>query len=200
MARRSGRRKGPSDTRDRIAAAARAMFAEHGYDRTSVRAVAARAAVDPALVHHYFGTKQELFIEAVALPLDSFRALADLVPGDPDTLGEQLVRFALDLWDDPATQPRMLGILRSAVTDPGAARMLAGLFTREGPIRLVRSLGVSDPDLRAELVGTQLVGLAMARYVLRVEPLATADRVALVRAIGPTIQRYLTGELESGAG
>jgi AcrR family transcriptional regulator len=192
---RTGRRPGEPATRERIAEAARHLFAERGFDRTSVRAVAAEAGVDPALVHHYFGTKQRLFIEAVDFPIDAAAAIGTLSAGGVDDAGNRLVRFALRLWDDPVVLPRLLGVLRSAVTDPEAARMLGRLFTRQGPVQLVRALGADQPDLRAELVGTQLVGLAVARHVLRVEPLASADHETIVAAIGPTMQRYLVGDL-----
>jgi AcrR family transcriptional regulator len=194
---RTGRRPGEAGTRDRIADAARRLFAERGFDRTSVRAVAAEAGVDPALVHHYFGTKQRLFIEAVDFPIDAVSAIETLSVGDVNDAGERLVRFALRLWDDPAVLPRLLGVLRSAVTDEEAAKLLGVLFTRQGPVQLVRVLGADQPDLRAELVGTQLVGLAVARHVLRVEPLASADHETIVAAVGPTMQRYLTGDLRS---
>ena len=192
---RTGRRPGEAGTRERIEEAARRLFAERGFDRTSVRAVAAEAGVDPALVHHYFGTKQRLFIEAVDFPIDAVRALESLAVDDVELVGERLVRFALQLWDDPVVLPRLLGVLRSAVTDPQAAALLARLFTRQGPIQLLHALGADQPDLRAELVGTQLVGLAVARHVLRVEPLASADHETIVAAVGPTMQRYLTGDL-----
>jgi AcrR family transcriptional regulator len=192
---RTGRRPGEPATRERIADAARRLFADRGFDRTSVRAVAAEAGVDPALVHHYFGTKQRLFLEAVEFPIDAVRSLELLSVDDVDGVGERLVRFALQLWDDPVVLPRLLGVLRSAVTDAEAARMLAVLFTRQGPVQLVLALGADRPDLRAELVGTQLVGLAVARHVLRVEPLASADHETIVAAIGPTMQRYLVGDL-----
>lgn len=195
---RTGRRPGEPDTRARIAAAARAMFAERGFDRTSVRAVAAAAKVDPALVHHYFGTKQRLFLEAVDFPIDVFRAVEAVHDGDVEHLGERLVRFALRLWANPEVLPRLLGVLRSAVTDDEAARMLGVLFTRQGPVQLVRRLGSDQPELRAELVGTQLVGLAIARHILRVEPLTSADDELIVAAIGPTMQRYLVGDLGIG--
>ena len=195
---RTGRRPGEPATRERIAEAARHLFAERGFDRTSVRAVAAEAGVDPALVHHYFGTKQRLFVEAVDFPIDAVAAIGTLSAGGIDDAGARLVRFALRLWDDPVVLPRLLGVLRSAVTDPEAARMLGTLFTRQGPVQLVRALGADQPDLRAELVGTQLVGLAVARHVLRVEPLASADHETIVAAIGPTMQRYLVGDLGTG--
>jgi AcrR family transcriptional regulator len=192
---RTGRRPGAPGTRDRIADAARRLFAERGFDRTSIRAVAAEAGVDPALVHHYFGTKQRLFVEAVDFPIDAVRAIESLAVDDVDQVGERLVRFALQLWDDPLVLPRLLGVLRSAVTDPEAAKLLGVLFTRQGPVRLLHAIDADQPDLRAELVGTQLVGLAVARHVLRVEPLASADHETIVAAVGPTMQRYLTGDL-----
>ena len=192
---RTGRRPGEPGTRGRIADAARRLFAERGFDGTSMRAVAAEAGVDPALVHHYFGTKQRLFLEAVDFPIDALRSIDDLAIDDVDHVGDRLVRFALRLWDDPQVLPRLLGVLRSAVTDPEAARMLGVLFTRQGPVQLVRAIGSDHPDLRAELVGTQLVGLAIARHVLGVEPLASADHETIVAAIGPTMQRYLVGDL-----
>jgi AcrR family transcriptional regulator len=197
---RTGRRPGEAGTRDRIADAARRLFAERGFDRTSIRAIAAEAGVDPALVHHYFGTKQRLFIEAVDFPIDAVRALESLAVDDVSHVGERLVRFALQLWDDPVVLPRLLSVLRSAVTDPEAARLLGQLFTRQGPVQLVHAIDADQPDLRAELVGTQLVGLAVARHVLRLEPLASADHETIVAAVGPTMQRYLTGDLgRSGA-
>lgn len=195
---RTGRRPGEPDTRARIVDAARVLFSERGVEGTSVRAIAGAAGVDPALVHHYFGTKQRLFLEAVDFPIDEMGDVRDLAAGGIDGLGERLVRFALRLWDDPEVLPRLLGVLRSAVTDPQAGRMLGVLFTRQGPIQLVRSLAVDRPELRAELIGTQLVGLAIARHVLRVEPLASVDHETLVAAVGPTMQRYLTGDLDAG--
>ena len=195
---RTGRRPGEPATRERITDAARRLFAERGFDQTSVRAVAAEAGVDPALVHHYFGTKQRLFLEAVDFPIDAVSALSTLSIDDVDHVGENLVRFALRLWDDPVVLPRLLGVLRSAVTDAEAARMLGTLFTRQGPVQLVLAIGADQPDLRAELVGTQLVGLAVARHVLRVEPLASAGHETIVAAVGPTMQRYLTGDLGTG--
>jgi AcrR family transcriptional regulator len=192
---RTGRRPGEPETRTRILLAARMLFAERGIEGTSMRAVAATAGVDPALVHHYFASKQRLFLEAVDFPIDAIGAIQELAGGDIDEIGERLVRFALRLWDDPEILPRLLGVLRSAVTDAQAGRMLGVLFTRQGPVQLVRALGSDQPELRAELVGTQLVGLAIARHVLRVEPLAGADHEQIVAAVGPTMQRYLVGDL-----
>jgi AcrR family transcriptional regulator len=192
---RSGRRPGPSDTRANILGAARAIFAERGFDGATIRAVALRAGVDPALVHHYFGSKQQLFVAAMELPVDLEADIPRLLDGPPDELGRRIAGFVLDLWELPATRPLLLGLVRSATTDPVAAGMLRGVL-QEGPFAaLARATDRPDADLRATLVGSQLIGLAMARYIVKVEPMASLPREALVEAIGPTIQRYLAGEL-----
>ncbi|HET6820553.1 MAG TPA: TetR family transcriptional regulator [Candidatus Limnocylindria bacterium] len=193
--RRTGRRAGSADTRGEILSAARQVFGEHGFENASVRKVAARAGVDPALVHHYFGTKQALFLAAMELPID-FKVLVDQVASGPRSeIGARLVRQTLELWEDPATRSLLMGIVRSATTDEVAAEILRGLLS-EGPIlALSRASGQPDADLRATLAGSQVVGLAMARYVIGVEPLASASIDDLVRAIGPTVQRYLVGRV-----
>jgi AcrR family transcriptional regulator len=208
---RSGRRHGTSDTRERILAAARAGFGEAGFDGATIRSIASRAGVDPALVHHYFGTKQRLFVAAMQLPVDPVAVAPALLAGDPAGVGARIVRFILGLWDDPATRPVMLGIVRSAASDPVAAGMLRAILA-EGPFAeivravmteepyatLVGPLGQADAELRATLVGSQLVGLLVARAVVAVEPLASAPAEVIVAAVGPTIQRYLAGDLDVG--
>lgn len=193
--RRTGRRAGSADTRGEILAAARQVFGEHGFEIASVRNVAARAEVDPALVHHYFGTKRALFLAAMEPPID-FNALVDQVMSGPRReIGERLVRQSLQLWEDPATRSLLMGILRSATTDAVAAEMLRGLLS-EGPLlALTRASGRPDAALRATLAASQVVGMAMARYVIAVEPLASASASEVVHAIGPTVQRYLVGRL-----
>jgi AcrR family transcriptional regulator len=193
---RTGRRAGAADTRGQILDAARHVFGEEGFENASVRMVARRAGVDPALVHHYFGTKQALFLAAMELPID-FNALVDEVMAGPRReIGARLVRQTLELWEDPDTRSLLMGIVRSATTDAVAAEMLRGLLS-EGPVlALTRASGSPDAALRATLAGSQIVGMAMARYVIRVEPLASAPKEAVVRAIGPTVQRYLAGRLE----
>jgi AcrR family transcriptional regulator len=192
---RSGRRPGASDTRERIRAAARSGFGELGFEGTTIRGVAAAAGVDPALVHHYFGSKQRLFVAAMELPVDLGTVVPGLLAGPPEKLGERLARFALDMWDTPAVRPLFLGLVRSATTDPVAAEMLRALLA-EGPFAAIaRAVDRPDADLRVALVASQLVGLAMARHIVAVEPLGTADTDLLARAIGPTIQHYLVGDL-----
>jgi AcrR family transcriptional regulator len=192
---RTGRRPGSSDTRDRILVAARTAFGELGFEGATIRGVASRAGVDPALVHHYFGTKQQLFVAAMEIPPDVMTAIPRALDGPPDELGERIARNLLELWDSPAMRPLMLGIVRSATTDPVAAGMFRQVLA-EGPfLAMARATDRPDADLRATLVGSQLVGLAMARYIVKVDPIASADREVLARALGPTLQRYLTGDL-----
>jgi AcrR family transcriptional regulator len=192
---RVGRRPGSSDTRERILGAARVSFGERGLEATTIRDVARRAEVDPALVHHYFGSKQRLFVAAMALPVDFGTVVPQLLEGPPDELGERFVRFLLDLWETPAMRPLMLGIIRSATTDPVAGAMLRRDLAGGPLLALARAIDRPDAPLRAALAGSQLVGLMMARYVVGVEPLASAPRETIVRSIGPTIQRYLTRDL-----
>lgn len=192
---RTGRRPGSSDTRERILEAARFSFGELGFEAATIRGVAAQAGVDPALVHHYFGTKQRLFLAAMEIPVDFSEVIPLILDGPPEELGARIARFFLELWDSPAMHPLMLGIVRSAATDPVAAGMFRQVLA-EGPfLAMAQATDRPDADLRATLVGTQLVGLAMARYIVKVDPLASADREVLVRAIGPTLQRYLTEDL-----
>jgi AcrR family transcriptional regulator len=196
-ARRTGRRPGSSDTRDRILDAARTSFGQHGFDGATVRAIASTAGVDPALVHHYFGTKQQLFVAAMEFPEDLAALVPRVMDGPREKIGERLVRTMLELWEEPRMQPLLLGLLRSATSDPVAAGMLRRLLA-EGPfLALASATDRPDAQARAVLAGTQLVGLALARHVVHVEPLASASREAVARAVGPTIQRYLLGDLDA---
>ena len=193
--RRAGRRPGAEDTRGRILDAARAAFGDRGFDGATIRDMAARAGVDAALVHHYFGTKQQLFVAAMEMPVDFAAAMPAIAAGPTERLGERFAAFVLELWDRPEVRPLLLGVVRSASTDPVAAAMLRRMLA-EGPLlTLATALDRPDAGLRAALAGSQLIGLAMARLVVGVEPLASADREVLARAVGPTIQRYLVGDL-----
>ncbi len=188
-----GRRPGETRTRDAILAAARARFAREGYDRTTIRAVAADAGVDPALVMHFFPTKERLFTAVIDLPEEVENAIDQALRGDPDHLGERLMRMFADVWEDPVTGPRMIGLLRSAASYDAAATRLRDVFDSA----IVRRFAdVSHDRLRADLVSSQLFGVAMLRYVLRIEPLASADRETLIAAVAPTLQRYFTGDIE----
>jgi AcrR family transcriptional regulator len=197
MARRTGRRPGAPGTRESILRAARAAFGAEGYDGATIRRIASGAGVDPALVHHYFGTKERLFVEALRLPVRPSEVLPTVLDGPRKTLGERLVRTFFAVWD-PAASDRpspLVALVRSAATNERAARMLRQFVGRELLGRVVRALDVEDAAIRGALVGSQLVGVAMFRYVLRLPPLANASVEDLVRALAPTIQRYLTGDL-----
>lgn len=188
---RGGRRPGRSGTREAIREAAARLFAEHGYDRTSLRRIAHEAGVDPKLVSHFFGSKQRLFVEVFAFPVDPAVAVPQLFAGDPAQLGARVARFLLSVLEDPAGRRRITGLLRAAATEPEAARLVRDLVGREVLARLVEALGVEDADVRASLLGSQVVGLAMARYVVRIEPLASMPADDVAAAIAPTLQRYL---------
>jgi AcrR family transcriptional regulator len=192
---RTGRRPGASGTREAILDAARRAFAEQGYQRATIRGVAELAGVDAALVHHYFGTKQELFVAAVRLPVNPVEQLVAVLAAEPDQVGRRLVEMFLSIWDHAADRNPLLALIRSAVTDEQAAAMLREFITEEvlGPI--ARRVGSPDARLRATLAGSQLIGLAVARYIIRVEPLASTPSAEVAAAVGPTVQRYLTGDV-----
>jgi AcrR family transcriptional regulator len=195
---RTGRRPGRSGTRDAILVAARESFTASGYDQASIRDIARRAGVDPALVHHYFGTKQELFAEAVELPVDLVAVVEAFVRGDRDRIGERIVGLMLSVWDSRTDRSPLIALIRSAVTSENAARMLREFMVSVLFVRLAEALRAPDAPLRASLAASQMMGLLIARYVVRVEPLASAPAAQLVAAIGPNIQRYLTGDLGLG--
>jgi AcrR family transcriptional regulator len=197
---RTGRRPGASGTREAILDAARRAFAEQGYQRATIRGVAELAGVDPALVHHYFGTKQELFVAAVELPVNPIEQLMAVLADEPDQIGQRIVEVFLSIWDHAADRSPLLALIRSAVGDERAAAMLREFITEEVLGQLARRLGSPDARLRATLVGSQLIGLAMARYIVRVEPLASAPAAELAAAVGPTLQRYLTGDVAVAPG
>lgn len=197
--RRTGRRPGNQGTRETILAAARAAFAEHGYDGASIRAIATAAAVDPALVHHYFGSKQQLFLATVQPPIDPAELIPKVLAGGVDGLGRRLAETFLSVWEDPVTGPAFEALLRRALANRVSARLVREFFAVQVIRRAMQNLEqLVDPaevPFRATLVASQLFGLAVIRYVLRFEPLASAPREQVAAAVGPTLQRYLTGDL-----
>jgi len=193
---RLGRRPdGGPDTRETILAAARALFASNGFERTTIRAVATRAEVDPALVHHYFGTKDQLLAASLVLPLDPAELLGDL-GDDPELAGQELVRRVLDLWEgDPETRGRLVALMRTGLSHDHAAELLRDLFGRTILAVLRRHVATDRPQLRAALAGAQMGGLILGRYLVGVPAVADASVDELVAAVGPSVQRYLTGPI-----
>ncbi|MEV0780752.1 TetR family transcriptional regulator [Streptomyces sp. NPDC050433] len=188
---RSDADTGPG-ARERILEAARTEFAERGYDKTSVRGIAKAAGVDPALVHHYFGTKEEVFGAAIEVTFEPARVLPTLLSGGKDGIGERLARFFISVWENPASRAPLLAIVRSALTNEVAAALLRKFVLRRLLERIAEELDVPDPTLRAELAASHMIGIAILRYVLKAEPLASVDTEEIVRMVAPTLQRYLT--------
>ncbi len=194
--RRRGRPRGanPADTRARILEAATAEFGERGYEAASMRSIARRAGVDPALVHHYFDDKAALVAEAVAVPLRPDRIVSGALEGPLDELGARLLRAVLAAWDSPAARPAATAAMRSAIGHGPVARMLREFLRREIMHRLATRLGdAPDAEVRAELAASQVVGVIMVRYVLAMEPLASLDEDELVARVAPALQWHLVG-------
>jgi AcrR family transcriptional regulator len=191
---RRGRRPGSPDTRAAILAEARALFASNGYAGTSVRAVASAAGVDAALVHHYFGTKDDLFLAALELPVDPRRLVASVVAEGPDGAAERFLGVFLSVWDDPDVRPSLLAVARG-VMDPAGSKLLTDGFLPVVIQPVGVALGLDRPEHRMTLVASQVVGIILLRYVLAVEPLASMPRDQVVATYAPTLQRYLTDPL-----
>ncbi|GAA5076254.1 TetR family transcriptional regulator [Nocardia iowensis] len=192
---RTGRRPGRSGAREAILRAARARFSEAGFDKTSIRSVAGDAGVDPALVHHYFGTKQELFAAVVQLPMDPEITLRAVDSAPLDRLGEAILRAVLGVWDSPAGAG-IVAMVRSIIA--GGDTALARSFLLEIVLERVRqriATPADDGRLRVALVASQMVGLLMTRKIVELEPIPSATIEEVVTAVAPNLQRYLTGEL-----
>lgn len=199
-ARRRGRRPGNQDTRETILAAARHAFAEDGYDATSVRRIAAAAGVDAGLVHHYFTTKEQLFQTAVDFPVDLSSTLQRVTQGPVEELGHRLVDTFVHAWEHPVSGPALQAVLRGALTNRVSARLVREFFTvqisRSMVVRLDGVVPAHEVPARATFVASQLIGLATVRYLLRFEPLASTRPEAVIATLAPTVQRYLTGEID----
>jgi AcrR family transcriptional regulator len=194
---RTGRRPGAggAQTREAILAAARHLFAARGFENASMRAIAAEAGVDAALITHFFGSKANLLAESIVWPFDPDRELPRILKNGSDRVGEGLVSLLVRTWDREGTRNPLITLLRAASTESSAAGLLTEFMRTRlfGP--LLAELGSDQPDIRMNLVAAQLGGLALARYILRFEPLASAPPRDVVRWIAPTVQRYLTAPI-----
>ncbi|WP_066286033.1 TetR/AcrR family transcriptional regulator [Arthrobacter sp. B6] len=198
---RRGRREGATESRENILATARRLFAERGFDGTSLRQIAREASVDPAMIHHFFKGKDELFALCVALPADPAEMLEGVDQYDPEHRAEAIVRAALRLWESPA-QHSLVAFIRGTIGSRARTLLLREVVTRTIISRI--TAGVPGPPeevaLRGNLVATQMVGLLLVRYVVKLEPLSSASAEEVVRLVAPNVQRYLTGELDGVGG
>ncbi|MPY98374.1 MAG: TetR family transcriptional regulator [Actinophytocola sp.] len=185
---KAGRRPGQTETREQILAAARGLFAEHGFDATTIRAIAAEAEVNPALIHHFFGSKDRVFVAALALPVNPADVIGQAITGPRAEIGERLVRFFLSVWGNEEARQPFLAMLRSVASNENAARMMREFINRTVIRPIAAELGISELTMSA--AGSQLMGIAMLRYVVRVEPLASASDDDVVATVAPVIQRY----------
>jgi AcrR family transcriptional regulator len=193
--RRTGRRPGASTTKAAIEKAARRQFSELGYDRTSMRQVAIEAGVDPALVSHYFGSKQQLFSVVAELPVDPDEVLPRIIAGDLDGVGLRLAQFALGVLETEQGRSRFTSLLRAAASEAAAAAEIRERLTRELLTPLAARIGSDNAAYRGSLLMSQIAGLTFARYIVKIEPLASAPADVVARDLGPNLQRYLTGDI-----
>lgn len=190
-------------TQEAILEAARSSFLAQGFAKTTIRGVAREAGVDPALVSYYFGSKGDLFGASMNLRIRASEEIAHLLTGDLRTAGPRLVRLSMTAWDDSAGGATFRALLRWIATDDGAPEAIQDYGTQQLAVPIAAALGQQTGMTaevareRATLAGSQLVGLAMLRYVFRLEPVASSSVDRLVETVGPTIQHYLTGPLTS---
>lgn len=188
----AGRRSGSPDTKSEILGAGRLVFAELGYDRATMRKIADRAGVDAALIHHYFDNKEKLFAACISLPVTPGDMVGEVLESDLDEAGLRLARIFFSVWETEEARVSLLGILRTAMggDDRGVNAfrefLLDALKTRIAPL-----IHHPDAELRALAVAAHLVGIAIVRYVVKVEPLATADIDTIVDLVAPRLQSYL---------
>jgi AcrR family transcriptional regulator len=194
--RRRGRRPGGTDTREALVNAAREVFIKEGFDGATVRAIAAKAGVDAAMVNHWFGGKEGLFGEAVLkLPFNAQEIVDILTHTEPDVVGETIVRTFLSRWDT-TDGGVFTALMRSVAGHELAGEMLKDFFLKHVFNHVIGRFAPDNHQFRATLVATQMVGMGMVRYVARFEPMASTDIETMVAAIAPTLQRYITGKID----
>ncbi|MBB6406602.1 TetR family transcriptional regulator [Arthrobacter sp. AZCC_0090] len=181
-------------SRDAVLRAAREQFSRKGYDAATVRAIAAEAGVDPSMINHHFGTKEQLFMAALELPVDPKEHVTAILNGSRADVGERLVTRFLTVWDSPAGAAGV-AVLRTAMQHEWSAALVREFILNRAINPLLAGLGVpaEEASWRGSLVASQLSGLILTRYLIKLEPIASAPHAVVVQALGPTIQRYLTG-------
>lgn len=192
---RTGRRPGDSGAREAILAAAAERFAEQGFQATTMRGVATAAGVDPALVHHYFGTKEGLFTAAMAFPINPAEMVDRLTAPGVDGLGERVVRTLLAVFAELGSANPVIGLIRSAADHPPSARMLREFLGQAVLDRVAAAIEADRPHLRASLCASQVIGILVARELIALPDLVEADVDTLAAAYGPALQHYLTGDM-----
>lgn len=188
---RIGRPPGKTDTRNVIVDVARHMFAETGYDKTSVRDVAAAAGVDPAMIRHYFGSKAELFRATMGWPFDPAEIAVRITGGDRGEIGDRLTRVFFEAWEHPDSRARLLAILRGAATHDESATLVRQFIQGQVYSHIAEVLGGPDAELRIDLAMAQLLGVAYLRHILQVQPLASTPVEELVERLAPVVSRHL---------
>ena len=186
---RTGRRPGQTETREHILAAARNQFGQRGYDGTTIRGIAAEAGVNPALIHHFYGTKEQVFVAALNLPVDPPLVVAMLTDGPRDKIGERVLRLFLGVWRDSATRAPFLALIRSVSTNEQAAQMMRQFIERAMLTRVSEALDI--PKIRLTGMVAQVMGIVFLRYIVRVEPIASADEDDLITMVAPILQHYV---------
>jgi AcrR family transcriptional regulator len=193
--RRTGRRQGDSGTRQDIIRSAQKLFAEQGYRGATMRAIARDARVDAALIHHFFGSKEGVFTAAVGEAFRAGEILDAMSAPGPGTVGERLIRSFLTLWDEPETRTPMLAVVRSAVTHEDAARLVRDFVTTEVIGQVVQANADAERELRTALIGSEVLGMVIVRYVFGIEPMASMAPEAVAMFLGPVIDRFLADGL-----
>jgi AcrR family transcriptional regulator len=188
---RIGRPRGKTDTRNVILATARRLFADTGYDKTSVRDIAAAAQVDPALIRHYFGSKAELFRATMGWPFEPAEIAARITVGDRSEIGERLTRVFLEVWEQPDSRSPLLAIVRGAATHEESATLVRQFIQGQLYAQIAAGLGRPDAELRVDLAMAQLLGIAYLRHILQVEPIASASLDDLTTLVAPIIAAHL---------
>lgn len=192
---RTGRRPGTTLSRQAILRSAQAKFGAHGFEKASIRSIAQDAGVDAALIHHFFLSKEGLFAASIHDALHPDKVVEEVLAGRETEVGERLVRAFLGLWEGEETAHQMRSILRSAVSHERAARMLREFIMREVLVPIASASGQPRPETRASLAASQLIGMAMTRYIVEIQPIASLPGEELVASVGPVMQRYLADRL-----